>query len=132
MRFNNKVNEILEAVGDLPPPPPAIVQSSIDSKLTFDEILNFIKSHEGYKLNMYKDSLGIPTIGIGFNLTRPDAKKIISLVGADYNNILSGKAQLTDEQAREIFKITLSIAYKDAKLWIPKFDGLPKNIKLAI
>jgi len=117
---------------DLPPQPPAIIQQAVDSKLTFDEILSFIREHEGYRPGVYKDSLGVPTVGIGFNLMRPDAKKIAQQAGVDYDNIFNGKEKLTDEQIKEIFKITLSIAYKDAKTWIPKFDSLPKNIKLGI
>lgn len=130
MRFNKLVNYILEVVADIPPP--AIIHKAEDTKLTFNEIFEFVKNHEGYKNLVYKDSLGIPTIGIGFNLTRPDAKNIISSVGANYLSVLKGEQKLTDEQIREIFKITIQIAYKDAKKWISNFDGLPKNIKLAI
>ena len=130
VRFNKLVNYILEVVADIPPP--AIIHKAEDTKLTFNEIFEFVKNHEGYKNLVYKDSLGIPTIGIGFNLTRPDAKNIISSVGANYLSVLKGEQKLTDEQIREIFKITIQIAYKDAKKWISNFDGLPKNIKLAI
>jgi len=130
VRFDDLVNFLLEDVADLPPP--AIIQKAEDTKLTFDDIFKFIKDHEGYRPKVYNDSLGIPTIGIGFNLTRPDAKKILNQVGANYNNIISGKSELTDNQIKEIFKITLTIAYKDSKSWITNFDGLPKNIKLAI
>lgn len=45
---------------------------------------------------MYKDSLGIPTIGIGFNLKRSDAPKLIAGVGANYNKILAGSECLND------------------------------------
>lgn len=117
---------------DVDQPPPAIIQKAEDTKLTFDDIIEFIKDHEGYRPHVYKDSLGIPTIGIGFNLTRPDARKISQQAGVNYQNILLGKEDLTDEQIKEIFKITVGIAYQDAKKWIPNFDGLPKNIKLAI
>lgn len=117
---------------DVDQPPPAIIQKAEDTKLTFDDIFMFIKEHEGYRPHVYKDSLGIPTIGIGFNLTRPDAKSIAQQAGVNYQNILLGKEDLSDEQIKEIFQITISIAYKDAKRWIPNFDGLPKNIKLAI
>jgi GH24 family phage-related lysozyme (muramidase) len=114
------------------PPPPAIIQQAEDTKLTFDDILNFIREHEGYRPHVYQDTRGIPTIGIGFNLMRPDAKQILNQVGVDYNSIISGSSNLNDHQIKEIFKMTLSIAYKDAKKWIPSFDSLPKNIKLAI
>lgn len=132
MKYYKLVKKILETVADVPPPPPALIQKAEDTKLTFDDILNFIKKHEGYRPSVYKDTLGIPTIGIGLNLTRPDAKKIVKSVGANYDNVLSGKDSLSDNQIKEIFKITLKIAYNDAKLWIPNFDSLPKNIKLAV
>jgi lysozyme len=129
--ISNKKRVVREAA-DLPPLPPAIIQKAEGTRLTFDEILNLIKEHEGYRPHVYKDSLGIPTIGIGLNLMRPDARKIASQAGVNYDNVFTGKEDLTDEQIREIFKITLNIAYHDAKKWIPNFDGLPKNIKLAI
>lgn len=130
--FNVYKNSVLREDADIPPPPPAIIQKAEDSKLTFDDIFNFVKEHEGYRPHVYKDSLGIPTIGIGFNLTRPDARKIATQAGADYDAIVQGIDDLTDNQIKEIFKITLTIAYHDAKKWIPNFDGLPKNVKLAI
>jgi GH24 family phage-related lysozyme (muramidase) len=132
VQFYKKIKAILEAIADIPPPPPAIIQQSQDSKLTFDEILDFIKKHEGVRNITYKDTLGIPTVGIGFNLLRPDAKSILNQVGLDYNKVLNKQQELSDEQVKDIFKITLSIAYKDAKKWIPAFDALPKNIKLAV
>lgn len=137
---NKELADIYAAIGNKhvftedadAPSPPAIIQQAQDTKLTFDDILNFIREHEGYRPRVYQDTRGIPTIGIGFNLMRPDAKQILNQVGADYNSILSGGRNLTDNQIKEVFKITLTIAYKDAKKWIPAFDGLPKNIKLAI
>lgn len=132
MKYYKLVKKLLEAIADVPPPPPALIQKAEDAKLTFDDILNFIKKHEGYRPYVYKDTLGIPTVAIGLNLTRPDAKKIITQVSANFENVLAGKEGLTDNQIREIFKITLKIAYSDAKLWIPEFDSLPKNIKLAV
>jgi len=117
---------------DLPPPPPAIIQQVDNTKLTFDDVIAFVKKHEGYRTHVYKDSLGIPTIGIGFNLTRPDARKIIQSVGAEYDAVLAGIDGLSDEQIKKIFNITIKIAYEDAKRWIPNYDSLPKNIKLAV
>lgn len=132
MRFDDTINRILEDVGTPPPPPPAMVQKAVDSKLSFDEIYNFIKDHEGYRPHVYIDTVGKPTVGIGLNLKRPDAPALLSSVGANYTDVLNGKANLTDQQIKELFKMTLSIAYADAKKYIPRYDGLPKNIKLAV
>lgn len=132
MRFDLLVEKILNEVGDVPPPPPAIVQKTQDSTLTYDDIKNFIETHEGYRNKVYLDSLGIPTIGIGFNLLRPDAKAVLNRLGLDYNKVLSGQTILTDDQVKEIFQICLKIAYADVKKYIPSFDTLPKNIKLGL
>lgn len=129
MIFNRFVRYLLE---DLAQVPPAMVQKVEDSRLSFDEIYNFIKEHEGYRPQVYIDTVGKPTVGIGLNLKRQDAPAILASAGANYNAILSGKQQLTDEQIKTIFKSTLSIAYADAKKFMPNFDNLPKNIKLLL
>lgn len=129
MRFNSLVKQLLE---DLAQVPPAMIQKAADTKLTFDEIFNFIKEHEGYRNLVYIDTVGKPTVGIGLNLKRQDAPAIVASAGANYNNILSGKERLTDDQIKTIFKSTLSIAYSDAKKFMPNFDSLPKNLKLVI
>jgi len=132
VRFQKYVKKILEVVGDVPPPPPAIIQQAENNTLTYDDIQKFIVKHEGYRNKVYLDSLGIPTIGIGFNLLRPDAKIILNRMGLDYNSVLNGSTILTDDQVKEIFQICLKIAYTDVKNYIPKFDTLPKNVKLGL
>lgn len=129
MRFNKLVKFILE---DLAPVPPAMVQKAEDTKLSFDEIYNFIKEHEGYRPQVYIDTVGKPTVGIGLNLKREDAPALVTSAGANYNAVLSGQQKLTDEQIKAIFKSTLAIAYADAKKFMPNFDYLPKNLKLVI
>lgn len=134
MRFNKYVKKILEVVGDVPPPPPppAIIQHAEDKLLTYDDIKAFITKHEGYRNKVYRDSLGIPTVGIGLNLLRPDAKIILSRAGLDYNDVLNGNATLTDDQVKTVFQLCLKIAYADVKKYIPNYDSLPKNIKLGL
>jgi len=132
MRFEQRVNQILEQIGSVPPPPPAIIQKAEDNSLSFTDIFNFIKQHEGYRPAVYMDTVGKPTVGIGLNLKRQDAPAIVTSAGANYQNVLNGTQQLTDEQIKSIFKTTIAIAYADAKKYIPKYDSLPKNIKLAI
>ena len=131
MRYNVLVKKILEQI-DLPPEPPALIQKINDTKLTFNDIFSLLKQHEGYRNKVYLDSLGIPIIGIGFNMTRPDARKLIQEIGGNYDSLLLGKEKLSDEQIISLFKINVKTAYNDAKKYLPKFDSLPKNIKLAV
>ena len=90
MQFYRRIKELLEAVADAPPPPSsAIVQNVADTRITFDDVLSLIKKHEGHKNHVYLDSEGKKTVGIGFNLTRPDAPAILKSIGADYDKVIS-------------------------------------------
>ena len=48
-------------------------------------IEKMIADAEGRESCVYKDSLGIKTIGIGFNMERSDGKKVFSACGADFD-----------------------------------------------
>jgi len=132
VQFYRRIKSILEAIADVPPPPPGIIQQVKDTKITFDDVLALIKKHEGQKNSVYIDTVGKRTIGVGFNLERKDAPSIMKQIGADYNKILSGEQSLNDNQIKELFQINIRTAYADAKKYLPQFDGLPKNVKLAI
>jgi len=133
VRYDRLVEQILEdVVGDIPPTPPALIQRATSSNLSFDEIYDFIKKHEGVRPHIYKDSLGIPTVGIGFNMMRPDAKSLFKKLGLDYNGVLNGSVDLTEQQMRDLFIECLKIAYKDVKQYMPNYDSLPKEIKLGL
>lgn len=64
-----------------------------------------LKEHEGVRLRVYEDSLGIPTIGIGRNLR----DKGISLATAE---------QMLDEDIDECYSDLLGFA------WFPKLDSI--------
>jgi len=59
-------------------------------------IEDMIAEAEGKRTCMHHDSLGIPTIGIGFNLKRSDAPSLINGVGANYNKVLAGSECLNN------------------------------------
>lgn len=54
--------------------------------------------HEGWRTRVYKDSLGIKTIGVGFNLEQAGAKELCQQVGADYDALCDGSAEMTPAQ----------------------------------
>jgi len=56
-----------------------------------------IAEAEGEESCVYNDSLGIPTIGIGFNLERSDAPALIAGLGLDYDSVLDGSTCLDDD-----------------------------------
>jgi len=132
VRFNDLINRILEGLDLPPPPPPGIVQKEPDKRINYQELYELIKDHEGYRNYVYKDSLGIPTIGVGFNLTRPDARKLITKVGANFNKIVTGEEALSDQQVKDLYDICIKIAINDAQTFMPNLINQPKNIKLAV
>lgn len=60
-----------------------------------DSIQNMVAQAEGNKPCMYVDTAGHPTIGIGFNLDRGDARSIITSLGLNYDNVRAGKTCLS-------------------------------------
>ena len=98
-------------------PKPAITQSSYSF---WSDTPSMIERHEGRRNEVYKDSLGIPTIGIGYNLRNATAKEDLAKVGANLKEVLRGK-QLSDDQVNELFRMSLDRALKDAKSYYPLY-----------
>lgn len=70
--------------------------------------------HEGYKESLYYDKYGRPHVGIGFNLTRPDARKKLAEVGANYDSVMGG-AKLNNAQIMKLFRTDVAKCKYDAK-----------------
>ena len=94
-----------------------------------DGIEDFVAWAEGKEYCVYKDSLGIPTIGIGFNLQRGDARTLITNVGADFDKILAGTQCLSDSQISKLFSYDLKWADEGAKNCISSYSTHPKCIQ---
>ena len=90
---------------------------------TCDSIQDMVAWAEGTKNCVYRDSLGIPTIGIGFNLKRSEARSIISNVGANYDSVLAGSQCLTASQITSIFNEDLKWARAGAQSCVPSFGS---------
>jgi GH24 family phage-related lysozyme (muramidase) len=98
----------------------------------YNHCRNFIPKNEGIRNEVYKDSEGIPTIGIGFNLQRSDAKRMLSSLGYDYDQLLSGRSKLSDEDMWKLFDNDLRSAISDAGRLVSNFDRLPDSARLVI
>jgi GH24 family phage-related lysozyme (muramidase) len=92
--------------------------------ISFDKLYKQLEKHEGKRAKVYKDSHGIKTIGIGFNLERQGAKKAIEDLGLNYAKILAGDQTLSEEQIQKLFKMDVEQAVKSAKDIVPNYDDL--------
>lgn len=98
-----------------------------------DKLLMGIKKrlifHEGKKYSVYKDSKGIPTIGVGFNLRNRNADERLKKVGANPKLIKSGKSKLSEEQIDKLLMEDLKKSYQDVKDLVPNFESLESHVK---
>lgn len=73
------------------------------------EVERRIRINEGCEPKVYLDSMGIPTIGIGFNLQRADAAEALASVGVhDFAGVMAGRVALTQTQSDALFGYSLA------------------------
>jgi GH24 family phage-related lysozyme (muramidase) len=83
----------------------------------------FVSGEEGFRTRAYDDSDGAPrrpgapkkgfvTVGVGFNMDRPDARKVWEKAGieADFGKVYNGTARLNEDQVRRLFEVTINEA----------------------
>ena len=104
----------------------SVVEQAVESASC--DARSLISNHEGKRLCVYKDTRGIPTIGIGYNLQNPGARAAIAAVGADYDSILSGASCLTDNQVMELFEPSYNSAVSGAQRAVSSFGSLCCNV----
>lgn len=101
--------------------------------VTWDRSLSAqVAAGEGKFYKMYKDSVGVPTIGIGFNLLKDNAASRINALGANYKDVLAGKEALTDAQIETLFQDDMRIAEASAKRSITSWDTLSPDRQKAL
>ena len=80
---------------------------------------------EGQRSTVYLDTKGIPTIGVGFNLTTALAPAQIAALGLDYQSVLNGSVSLTDAQIDQLLQTTIQTAAAAAQALVSSFDAIP-------
>jgi lysozyme len=89
------------------------------------EILrNYLVNNEVSLHTVYLCSMGIKTIGFGFNLERSDANERISSIGLNYNDVKSGLVSLTTEQIHLLLDSDIDTAIFIAETLFEKFPTL--------
>lgn len=97
----------------------------------FDALVTMIRKNEGVRNMVYKDSMGIPTIGVGFNLHRSGAQERLDEVGVKLRDLLNG-AFLQDTAINWLLRKDLDDALEDVRSLIPDFDEMLLPAQLVI
>lgn len=90
----------------------------------FAPIRRYIIANEGWHQSAYLDTAGIPTIGVGFNLLRSDARAKIEALGLDYDDVLNRKCALSDEQIENLLQQDVETAVAAAQGLVPAWEAL--------
>ncbi len=95
------------------------------SDATFEaHVRKIVRDNEGHRPHVYTDTQGHPTVGIGFNLDRSDARAKLTAVGAEYDAVRSGKASLNEKQINALFSSDLAGAEHNARKLVKNYDQL--------
>ncbi|XP_053382998.1 uncharacterized protein LOC123540755 isoform X2 [Mercenaria mercenaria] len=125
-----------------PAPKPNTVPERKPASKPETDMKKVIEGYEGMNLKAYDAQPKNPkvhdtTIGIGFNLNRPDAKETFEKIvpGVDFNKVKSGKQTITEDQARALFDHDIDNIYEPRarnKVGKDVYDKLPSNVKTAL
>jgi len=131
------------------PDKPQMTPHGLPTSLNLSEIENLIRLHEvsgakrfvtvnGKKVDIrtvYEDPIHgwkVPTIGIGYNLNRSEAKSQIESFGLDYGKVRNGTQSLTDQQVEILYRNDVQNAINDAKTFLPNFEQQPSTVKTIV
>lgn len=113
------------------PKPPTVAPPVYADK----EIRKMVMSDEGNKLQKYKDTRGILSVGVGHNLEAPDSEKtFIKAFGAAGKAIRTsciGGTCLTQEQSEKLFDTDYNSHLQKTVKLIPKLASYPPNVQAA-
>lgn len=85
--------------------------------------------HEGYQPLPYYDSRGILTVGIGFNMERPNAAKLMAAQGINMADVAAKRRKVSRDEAWALAEADLATAVADAKSLFPNFDSVPPGVQ---
>jgi len=99
------------------------------------EIRKTVMSDEGNKLQAYKDTRGILTVGVGHNLEAPDSEKTFTkafgAAGKAIRTSCVGGTCLTQEQSEKLFDTDYNSHLQKTVKLIPNLASYPPDVQAA-
>lgn len=87
--------------------------------------------NEGNKPQVYKDTAGNRTIGIGFNLEDEGNRRFLKQQNIDINELFDGRP-LSDRETKILYNHSLTQAFNDAQKFDPNLARRPEAVRMAI
>lgn len=101
-----------------------VCSSTFAEDIDLTKLKSQLIKHEGKRTKVYKDTEGNPTIGVGFNLNRSDAKAKIEAIGLKFDKVLDGTQELNDAQIDTLLSADMDSAIADCKKAVKSYDKL--------
>jgi GH24 family phage-related lysozyme (muramidase) len=106
-----------------------IVGSARAGEAYDQHIFNFISQNEGSRLLAYDDKTGDPvtagpvqgkvTVGVGFNMDKPGARKTIESMGLNFDDVYSGRTQITQDHVDQLLAREITSAQQSVRNMFP-------------
>lgn len=106
-----------------------------DDKPNLTPYKEYIRANEGVRKSTYKDTVGIKTVGVGFNLEEGQSVEKLRKVGfndGEITELMSGKRTLLTSQVEQLFDLSLEQAHKDVVKLVPNFEELPFEVRKVL
>ena len=109
IRLKQIVKDAFAEVTQVPTPSAGTIMPE-PQRLVPEPIMQSFSTVEGYRTKAYKDSQGLTTVGVGFNMEQTGAQKIWEQAGVDqdFEAVKSGKEELSDQNIEKLLSVTLS------------------------
>lgn len=94
----------------------------------------FVIAEEGVHNNVYRDKMGLKTVGVGFNMEQNNAKAIWerAKIPEKFDRVFNGQQQLSNESARKLFDFTHKASSRAAQKIVPFYENLGVNQQAAL
>lgn len=103
-----------------------------EGKMDRDKLRKYIVFNEGSTTDTYYDTQGHPSIGVGFNLDRSDAREKIEALGHDYDAVRDGDESITNAEAGRLLDGDIDNAVAGAQQVFDNFDQIDGTRQIVL
>lgn len=94
--------------------------------------MSWIERWESRRNKTYIDTMGHPTVGVGFNLDAEGAEAAIVALGLEYERVRAGTQLLTEEHINTLLRHTVNQAAHDSHTAVSTFESVPGDRQIVI